>query len=252
MRHKLFRLLTLFIFIAGLASCAVDEHYNDDKGYYNAGNWVGYGVVIVAGGAELSSGSAMTIRMDDRNTLYVRENSVAGYEPKVNDRVMVNYTILGGAPGEVSISPAYTVRLNAVSLVPAPAVLRKSFVDDDPAKRTDSLGMSPVVIRKLWFGGDFLNIDFGGTAQEGLVNAVWDDTTMNGDTLFISLRHNAATHRLRSSVVSFNIAALLPRGIDEIQVKFTWLNLSNEHLGSNGSQTVYEKGLFRRGYQTVF
>ena len=163
---------------------------------------------------------------------------------KPEDRVIVLCDVMkqtGSSEKEYDVKVLdYDFPLNKAPLVSS-AVTDWTEVGDDP-----------VVPSKMWFSGGFFNMQVlyyykGRSETIHTLNLVKDDAKSNADTLFFSLRHNAAGETLGSEGVdyydllqgsvyaTFPIADSFPAGRDSVIVK-----LSGKWYGDSVADPVVE------------
>lgn len=209
--------LVLGLLVAGFSGC------NDDDGYSLDKFWISYGVIESSDDDYVRD---YTIRLDNGSRLLLSANLVPGWPVKNGQRVIANYTILGDSP-RLDGTKDYYVRLNMLYDVLSKDVVKQSFINEDTETREDSIGNDPIDVAEAWFGGGYLNITFeilhGGATH--FINLVQDDTRISGDSVFLTLRHNAYgdPQAYRGfGYVSFNLVPLVPEGKTELPVRLTW------------------------------
>ena len=222
--------LVLGLLAAGFSACDDDDGYSLDK------FWISYGVIEGNGDDYVRD---YMIRLDNGSRLLLSANLVPGWPVKDGQRVIANYTILGDSP-RMDGTKDYYVRLNMLYDVLSKDVVKQSFIDEDEEVREDSIGHDPIDVAEAWFGGGFLNITFeilhgGGTH---FINLVQDDARISGDSVFLTLRHNAYSdpQAYRGfGYVSFDMVPLVPEGKTELPVRLTWEGYDGQTHSDTGT-----------------
>jgi hypothetical protein len=198
--------LVLFLFTAvlfgSLTSCNMD-----DDGYSLDNAWVGFGLVHVE-----SNSTSFTILMDDGEVLYPVASGGNWYDLKNNERVLVNFTILGDK-NNTNHDEQYYVRINSLR-----KILYKGIMDIKPSIE-DSIGNDPILVRDKWIKNNLLNFELqyrGGNKTHfiNLVKQPGEINLANGPVL-LELRHNNNNDPERiplSSVVTFDMSSLKVAG----------------------------------------
>lgn len=187
----------------GFMSCTKS---NDTQLFYS------YGTVMERDAS--IDGGALRIRKDGGNFLNVR-----GWTSNLqtSDRVVVLYEIIGERVenGDNNIRlwtrPFWILTKNP---------LLWSNLEDNAADNA-ALGNDGFVAVDPWFGGLYLNVNFRmlfarNSPRAHLLNIVADDVAFDGQTITLTLRHNARGHvpgggfplRARNGIVSFNLVNL--------------------------------------------
>ena len=208
---KLFVLLLVGSLFGLMTGCDLD---NDDEGYSLDNAWVGFGLVDKGASSE-----SFTIKMDDGEVLYPAAN--LGLEKDVfnNERVLVNFTILGNKDNP-DHNEYYYVKINSLR-----KILYKGIFDITPAKE-DSIGNDPIYVEDKWIKNNMLNFElkyWGGNKihfinlvkQPGAIN------TTNGPVI-LELRHNNNDDSEGfplSAFVSFDLSALKVAGKNSTSFK---------------------------------
>jgi hypothetical protein len=204
-RIKMKKLL-IFLMMGALFSLTGCDMDNDDYSLHDA--WVGFGLV-----QKNAESDSYQIVMDDNEVLFpVSTNDYMWYELKNNDRVLVNFTIVGNKKNE-NHDEYYYVTLNSVK-----KILYKGILDITPAKE-DSIGNDPIKVKDTWIKGNMLNFElkyYGGNKVHymNLVKQPGAINTANGPVV-LELRHNNKDDNGNiplSAVVTFDLSALKVQG----------------------------------------
>ena len=239
MKKLLFGAIALFI-ASSFSSC--DDKENP-KYYYS------YGTVVETE----AEGGALRIRKDAGRYLTV-EGWNGGLE--IGDRVIVVYETKGklvdGGDNTVKLTSIYWV------LTKDP-VLLSELVDDE--EEDTKLGYDGLMDIHPWFGGEYLNVDFRAyfarySSIRHFINLTANDVDFDGETLTVTLRHNAygevpgshyALH-WGDGMVSFNLVNLFDElGIAEAdypEIVLEWEKYDSASSGESSTQTV-ELGRFK-------
>lgn len=209
---KLFVFLLLGSLFSFLTGCDLD----DDDGYSLDNAWIGFGLVH-----KDASSDSYTIVMDDGEVLY--PSTYSGYDHEVfnNERVLVNFTILGNKDNP-DHNEYYYVRINSLR-----KILYKGIFEITPAKE-DSIGNDPVLVKDKWLKNNILNFElkYWGGSKTHYINLVKQPgaiNTANGPVL-LELRHNANDDGDKiplSTFVSFDLSALKVAGKNSTPFKVT-------------------------------
>jgi hypothetical protein len=174
---KLFFLILAISFLGLFSGCELD----DDE--YSLGNfWVEFGMVN-----KDASESLFTITLDDGEVLYPTVNPCLVDDVFNNERVLVNFTILGNKQNPEH-KEQYYVKINSLR-----KILYKGIFEITPEKE-DSIGNDPIRVDDHWIKNDVLNfkLKFYGGSKTHYLNLVRQpgaiDVT-NGPVL-LELRHN--------------------------------------------------------------
>ena len=197
---KLFSLMLLGVMLALFQGCDMD-----DDGYSLDNFWVGFGLVEKAG-------DTFTIKMDDGEVLYPSTTAVLAGDVFNNERVLVNFTILGNKDNP-DHDELYYVKINSLR-----KILYKGIFDITPAKE-DSIGNDLIQVNDKWIKNGILNfeIKYWGGYKTHFINLVKQPGTITSanEPIILELRHNANDDREDfpySSFVSFDLSALKIQG----------------------------------------
>ena len=190
---KFFLLLILMGFV--FVSCSSDDDYSLD-------NYV----ISIATVENPDNSSFFYLKLDDNTLLGTAVTYYPNYRPKTGQRIIANYTLLGKTPEGSSYD--YDIRLND-----AYNILTKGVFDITPQTQ-DSIGNDPVVLRELWVGSDFLNVDFyyKGNNKTHFITLAYDASKVYTDgKVHLELRHNAHNDEAKyiiHGIASFNLTSL--------------------------------------------
>lgn len=204
----------MFLIALILFSCAK----NDD--YYSLGDiWISLGVTYT----ENTLGYEYMVQCDNGDTLYPAVDYVTNGKIANQERVLVNYTVLG----EINNSEqAFYVKFNDIQ-----KILYKDVVELTD-ENEDSLGNAPVAITDLWVVNDMLNIEFeyhGDGYTTHLINLSY--TQKNEHPLKLEFKHNNMEDKsdyLLKGIVSFNLTPLRMESKNAVDLEISSLNLQNE------------------------
>ena len=192
----------LFLFMMGalisLSGCDLD-----DDGYSLDDAWVGFGLVH-----KDTEAGVLEIAMDDGEVLFPLSNDYSWYGVKNNDRVLVNFTILGNKNTE-NHDEHYYVKINSIR-----KILYKGILDITPAIE-DSIGNDPVTVKDKWIKGNLLNFElkYYGGSKIHYINLVKQPGVINLDNgpVILEIRHNNREDNESiplSAMVTFDLSSL--------------------------------------------
>lgn len=209
---------------------------NDDG--YSLNDFYGdYGVVH-------KTSDTYTIRTDHGAVLYPAASNVPSCYLQNNDRILVNFTILGDAD---TTSPYdYYVKVNDVY-----KILTKNIVEYTPVI-SDSLGHDPVYLNDLWINNGFITFDFHfGGGQPGIkhmVNLTRHPLPTTDNRILLEFRHNAFndayTYNYRG-LVAFPLYPIEQAAQDSVRLRILYTGYEKEEAIDltwylkDGRQTKY-------------
>lgn len=167
-----------------------------------------------------------SLTLDNGKTLWPAASNVL-YRPKSNQRVIVNYTILGDSMGEYD----HPVKINSMR-----EILTKEIEDLTPDNQ-EEIGNDPIKILALWTGDDYLNIRFGyntGGEERHRISLVHNkiNPVVNEDgTIVLEFRHNAYNDPEYYGVnnyAAYNLRPLQTEGQDEVNLLIKVQDFNNE------------------------
>lgn len=198
------RILFFVLFVAALvAGC------DDDDDDYSLGKfWVTTATV------EMEDDNAYTLLTDNGDRLFPSATAVPWFDLKNNQRVWVNYTILGDATQN---DLDYFVKINNLQ-----ELLTKGIITLT-AENADSIGHDPVTITNYWFNDDYLTIEFkyGGGGTIHFINLAQDEDHPENEQgqPILEFRHNRNDdpyNTLLRGIVSFDLSELKTEGQNSI------------------------------------
>jgi len=206
---KLFVLLLVGSLFSLMTGCDMDH-----DGYSVNDAWVGFGLVNKA-----TTSDSFTIVMDDGEVLYPATNSIFDKDVFNNERVLVNFTILGNKDNP-DHNEYYYVQINSLR-----KILYKGIFDITPAKE-DSIGNDPILVEDKWVKNNMLNFElkYWGGNKTHFINLVKQPgaiNTANGPVV-LELRHNSNDDMEEfplSAFVSFDLSALKVAGKNSTSFK---------------------------------
>lgn len=153
----------------------------DDNDGYSLDNFV-----LSVASVKTKGGSAPFFRLDNGKTLWPAAGQINASILKDNQRVLLNYTLLGDSTtGAVGFD--YYIRINGID-----TLLTKPIVENLAAKNDSVYGTDPVRIVNMWTGNGHLTVDFEanfGNKRAHLINLVATDWEKTPYTL--EFRQNA-------------------------------------------------------------
>lgn len=208
---KLFVLLLVGSLFSLLPGCDMD----DDECLNSVNDsWVGFGMVN-----KVTISDSYTIVMDDGEVLYPATNSIFDKDVFNNERVLVNFTILGNKDNP-DHNEYYYVQINSLR-----KILYKGIFDITPAKE-DSIGNDPILVKDKWVKNNMLNFElkYWGGNKTHFINLVKQPgaiNTANGPVV-LELRHNSNDDTEEfplSAFVSFDLSAIKVAGKNSTSFK---------------------------------
>jgi hypothetical protein len=206
---KLFVLLLVGSLFSLMTGCDLD-----DDGYSVNDAWVGFGLVNKA-----TTSDSYTIVMDDGEVLYPATNSIFDKDIFNNERVLVNFSILGNKDNP-DHNEYYYVQINSLR-----KILYKGIFDITPAKE-DSIGNDPIQVEDKWVKNNMLNFElkYWGGNKTHFINLVKQPGAINtaNGSVVLELRHNSNDDTEEfplSAFVSFDLSALKVAGKNSTSFK---------------------------------
>ena len=191
------KILFSLMILTFLVSCNDIEQNNEEIPNY-------FTDIATVSNPNLSSGFYFTL--DNNDKMWISKTNVPYYIPKTGQRIIASYSILSTA--DTSHLYSHKVELNNVY-----EVLTKNIFTITPATQ-DSIGNDPILIRDIWIGTDYLNIEFAfpGYNMTHFINLVTDTTQIYTDgKIHLEFRHNANNDNpvyTKSGIVSFDLKSL--------------------------------------------
>ncbi|MDX9880657.1 MAG: NigD-like protein [Prolixibacteraceae bacterium] len=220
---KIFLLITFTTLFLG--SC----DFNDD-GYSLSDVWVGFGLT----GNVSENGRSFTIHMDDGSVLYPVANQVPWFDIQEDQRLLVNFTVLGNKNVSGN-NKEYYVRINQLK-----EVLYKGIFEITP-ETEDSIGNDPIHVSDAWLTGNMLTFElkYYGNSQVHYINLVKQpgELTSGNEPVELELRHNNrndAPHIPMTAFVTFKLDAIKIEGQDSVRFKVTGIDFNNKKYEDSG------------------
>jgi len=192
--------------------------------------WVGFGMTEKVD----ANSNSFIIRMDDRTVLYPIANEMPWFKVKENQRVLVNYTILGDRRS-TSIDDEYHVRINSIK-----DVLYKGIFYITP-ETEDSIGNDPIHVEEVWMVNNMLNfeLEYYGSNKTHYINLVRDVKVIPGSDgkIVLELRHNDrgdAPYIPMTAYVTFNLDNLKIYGRSSVSFKVNGVDFHNQRFTYDG------------------
>ena len=205
-----------------LSSCDL----NDD-GYSLNDAWVGFGLV-----QKDADAGEYKIVMDDEEILFPVSNDYWWHEVKNNDRVLVNFTIVGNKTNE-NHDEHYYVKINSLR-----KILYKGILDITPANE-DSIGNDPIHVKDKWLKKGMLNFElrYRGGSKIHFINLVKQPDATATEPVILELRHNNKDDQEMiplSAVVTFDLSALKVQGKNSVSFKVIAKDFEGEDFEYSG------------------
>lgn len=220
---KIFLLITFTALL--FSSCDI----NDD-GYSLSDVYVGFGLTDNVE----SNGNSFIIRMDNGSILYPVANGVPWFKVAKDQRLLVNYTILGDK-NVAGNKKEYYVRINQLK-----EILYKGIFEITPDKE-DSIGNDPIHVADAWLVDSLLTfkLKYYGNSQVHYINLVKKpgELTSADEPVELELRHNNrndAPHVLMTAFVTFKLNAIKIAGQDSVRFKVTGIDFNNKKYEDTG------------------
>lgn len=210
-----------------MSSCSQSEDYyslNDvylSLGMVDTDNALGYDFVLYC---------------DNGDTLLPAVNDVSYFDAYNNQRVLINYTILGEV--DATSTQKLYVRINNMQ-----EVLYKDLIELT-SENADSLGHDSVTISNLWIVNDMMNIEFSylGGIEKHYINLAYT-TNANGELeepVVLQFKHNANKDKaniLFNGIVTFKLDRLKFKGQDSVSYIVKSTGLLNGDQSFDGTYT---------------
>jgi len=224
---RLLKIGLIVLMAFGISSC--DDFFDDDDGYSLDDFWVGFGIIHFNGDSDTS----FTVEMDNGAVL-IPVTHYRAWDLDNNDRVLINYTILGDkeVTGE---EEEYYVDVNSIK-----EVLYKGIFDITPAKE-DSIGNDPIYVDDVWKTRNMLTFQLGyyGNVKTHFINLVKQpgEITADDQPVQLELRHNENDDERVYSMtafVTFDLSAIKIAGQDSVSYVVKGKKYSGESFSFNG------------------
>jgi len=206
---RLLKIGLIALIAFGLNSC--DDFFDDDDGYSLGDFWVGFGIIHFND----ESDTNFTVEMDNGAVL-IPVTHYHAWKLDNNDRVLINYTILGDKEITDDEEEHY-VKVNSMS-----EVLYKGILDITPAIE-DSIGNDPIHVDDIWKTRNMLTFQLGyyGNVKTHFINLVKQpgEITADDQPIQLELRHNENDDERAYSMtafVTFDLSAIKIAGQDTV------------------------------------
>lgn len=202
----------------------------DDDGYSLSNIWIGFGVAEDVD----EDGNSFIIRMDDGSVLYPTVNHAPWFQVEDNQRLLVNFTILGdkNVSGD---NEEYFVRINSLK-----EILYKGIFDITP-ETEDSIGNDPVHVADEWQVRNMLSFElqYYGSSETHYINLVKEPGTLTSadEPVQLELRHNNRNDEpyiQMTAYVTFDMESLRISGQDSVRYTVTGVDFNDETYTYNG------------------
>lgn len=199
----------------------------DDDEYSLNDAWVGYGLVQKDADAGLSQ-----IVMDDNEILFPVSTDYWWHQVKDNDRVLVNFSIIGNKNNE-NHDEHYYVKINSLR-----KILYKGILDITP-EMEDSIGNDPIDVKDKWIKNNLLNFElrYRGGSKIHFINLVKQPGAITTEPVILELRHNNnddPDNIPMLAVVTFDLSSLKIQGKTSTQFKVIAKDLDGEDFEYTG------------------
>ena len=145
--------LRAFLLVIGIAlvSLTLPSCLDDDDSYSLGDIWIAVATVVPEGN------NVYYLRLDDGDKLWPAATNYPNYQPKPNQRALVNFTILADSTQSNLGGFSHYVKVNAIH-----NILTKSIAKNEGAANDSIYGTDPVSIyeNNMWIGDGYLNIYF--------------------------------------------------------------------------------------------
>ena len=199
----------------------------DDDEYSLNDAWVGYGLVQKDADAGLSQ-----IVMDDNEILFPVSPDYWWHQVKDNDRVLVNFSIIGNKNNE-NHNEHYYVKINSLR-----KILYKGILEITP-EMEDSIGNDPIDVKDKWIKNNMLNFElrYRGGSKIHFINLVKQPGAITTEPVILELRHNNnddPDNIPMLAVVTFDLSTLKIEGKTSTQFKVIAKDLDGEDFEYTG------------------
>lgn len=216
--------LVFYLMMGAIFSILSGCDLNDDEYSLNDA-WVGYGLVQ-------KDADVQQIVMDDNEILFPVSNDYWWSKVKNNERVLVNFTIIGNKKNE-NHDEHYYVKINSLR-----TILFKGILDITPAIE-DSIGNDPIDVKDRWIKNGMLNFElrYRGGNKIHFINLVKQPGAITTEPVILELRHNNNDDQGNipmSAVVTFDLSALKIEGKTSTQFKVIAKKLNGDDFEYTG------------------
>ena len=141
--------LRAFLLVIGIAlvSLTLPSCLDDDDSYSLGDIWIAVATVVPEGN------NVYYLRLDDGDKLWPAATNYPNYQPKPNQRALVNFTILADSTQSNLGGFSHYVKVNAIH-----NILTKSIAKNEGAANDSIYGTDPVSIyeNNMWIGDGYL------------------------------------------------------------------------------------------------
>ena len=200
----------VFVIITGLilTPLVFNSCLSDDDDYSLGKFWISIATV------EPLDNNTYSLILDDGTKLWPAATNYPGYDPKNDQRALVNYTILSDSIQGYD----HFIKVNSIQNILTKPIATLTAENDSV------YGNDPVKIIDMWVGGGYLNVQFGfnyGGSKAHFINLV-QDTTQTSTPKVLEFRHNAYNDQPvagKEGLVAFNLSKLVEAGKDSVNFK---------------------------------
>ena len=143
--------LRAFLLVIGIAlvSLTLPSCLDDDNSYSLGDIWIAVATVVPEGN------NVYYLRLDDGDKLWPAATNYPNYQPKPNQRALVNFTILADSTQSNLGGFSHYIKVNAIH-----NILTKSIAKNEGAANDSIYGTDPVSIynNNMWIGDGSLKI----------------------------------------------------------------------------------------------
>lgn len=222
--------LRLFLLIT-IATFALNSCDFDDDGYSLSNMWVGFGLTDNVN----DESNTFVLKMDDGSVLYPVANQVPWFDIEPDQRLLVNFTILGDKK-VTDTEEEYYVRINSLK-----KVLYKNIFEITPEKE-DSIGNDPIHVKDAWLNGNMLTFElqYYGNSQIHYINLVKQpgELTAADEPIELELRHNNRNDEpyvQMTAFVTFKLDNIKIAGQNSVDFKVTGIDFNNTTYEDSGT-----------------
>lgn len=222
--------LRLFLLIT-IATFALNSCDFDDDDYSLSNMWVGFGLTDNVN----DESNTFVLKMDDGSVLYPVANQVPWFDIEPDQRLLVNFTILGDKK-VTDTEEEYYVRINSLK-----KVLYKNIFEITPEKE-DSIGNDPIHVKDAWLNGNMLTFElqYYGNSQIHYINLVKQpgELTAADEPIELELRHNNRNDEpyvQMTAFVTFKLDNIKIAGQNSVDFKVTGIDFNNTTYEDSGT-----------------
>lgn len=220
-----------FILLIAITTFALNSCDFDDDGYSLSNMWVGFGLTDNVN----EESNSFVLKMDDGSVLYPVANQVPWFDIEPDQRLLVNFTILGDKK-VTTTEEEYYVRINSLK-----KVLYKDIFEITPEKE-DSIGNDPIHVKDAWLNGNMLTFElqYYGNSQIHYINLVKQpgELTAANEPVELELRHNNRNdepYAQMTAFVTFKLDNIKIAGQNSVDFKVTGVDFNNTTYEDSGT-----------------